>query len=155
MAAELVSSNYQFGDLRLSFSTPESDGGEPITKYKIEWDASNKSLAPPFAPSSPHYGSAEVTNVREEQEIIVSCRNACSGTFLLSWGGGSPRHHHFGLMLHQRRWNSSYPSWLSPSISIKMDRRPLESLEKPTGLRSSGGLSSKGSDPSQWRPPRQ
>jgi hypothetical protein len=87
LAAELVSSNYQFGDLRLSFSTPESDGGEPITKFKTEWDASNKSLAPPFAPSSPHYGLAEVTNVREEQEIIVSCRNACSGTFLLSWGG--------------------------------------------------------------------
>jgi len=91
LAAELVSSNHQFGDLRLQYLPPVNDGGEPITKYKIEWDASNKSLTPPFAPSSQYYGSAEVVNVREEQEIIVSCRNSCSGTFLLSWGGRSAK----------------------------------------------------------------
>ncbi|KAL7440180.1 hypothetical protein ACHAXH_004154 [Discostella pseudostelligera] len=88
LAAELVSSNYQFGDLRLQYLPPENDGGEPITKYKIEWDAShNDPSIPLFTPSSHHYGTAEVVNVREEQEIIVSCQNACSGTFLLSWGG--------------------------------------------------------------------
>ena len=88
LAAELVSSNHQFGDLRLQFLPPENDGGEPISKYFIEWDASsNNALVPPFAPSSQYYGSAEVANVREEQEIIVSCRSACTGTFLLSWGG--------------------------------------------------------------------
>ena len=88
LAAELVSSNYQFGDLRLQYLPPENDGGEQITKYKIEWDATtNTSLLPSFAPSSMYFGSSEVTNVREEQEIIVSCRSACSGTFLLSWGG--------------------------------------------------------------------
>ena len=88
LAAELVSSNYQFGDLRLQYLPPENDGGEQITKYKIEWDASsNDALVPPFAPSSQHFGSAEVANVREDQEIILSCRSTCTGTFLLSWGG--------------------------------------------------------------------
>lgn len=87
-AAELVSSNYQFGDLRLQYLPPDNDGGEPITKYKIEWDASNNAASTPlFAPSSQHYGTAEVVNVREEQEIVVSCQSACSGSFLLSWGG--------------------------------------------------------------------
>ena len=32
LAAELVSSNYQFGDLRLQYLPPENDRGEPITK---------------------------------------------------------------------------------------------------------------------------
>lgn len=87
-AAELVSSNYQFGDLRLQYLPPENDGGEPITKYKIEWDASRKDASMPlFAPSSLYYGSAEIVNVREEQEIIISCLSSCSGTILLSWGG--------------------------------------------------------------------
>ncbi|KAL7554975.1 hypothetical protein ACHAWF_018557 [Thalassiosira exigua] len=89
LAAELVSSNYQFGDLRLQYLPPENDGGEPVTKYKIEWDASSGDDAPlpPFTPSSRYFGSAEVANVREEQEVVVSCRNACGGTFALSWGG--------------------------------------------------------------------
>ena len=87
-SAELVSSNYQFGDLRLQYLPPANDGGEPITKYNIEWDASNDNVSlPPFSPSSQNFGSAEVENVREEQEIIVSCRSACEGTFSLSWGG--------------------------------------------------------------------
>ncbi|KAL7542724.1 hypothetical protein ACHAXR_012005, partial [Thalassiosira sp. AJA248-18] len=88
LAAELVSSNYQFGDLRLQYLPPDNDGGEQITKYKIEWDASsNNALLPPFAPSSQYYGLSEVANVREEQEIFLSCRSTCTGTFLLSWGG--------------------------------------------------------------------
>ncbi len=87
-AAELISSNYQFEDLRLQYLPPENDGGEPITKYKIEWDASHtNALVPLFAPSSQHYGTAEVVNVREEQDIIISCQNRCSGSFVLSWGG--------------------------------------------------------------------
>lgn len=87
-AAKLVSSNYQFGDLQLQYLPPENDGGEPITKYKIEWDASQSNpLIPLFSPFSQHYGTAEVVNIREEQEIIVSCQSACSGSFLLSWGG--------------------------------------------------------------------
>ena len=62
--------------------------GMQITKYKIEWDASNNNASlPSFTPTSQYFGSSEVANVREEQDIIVSCRNACSGTFLLSWGG--------------------------------------------------------------------
>ncbi|KAL9190302.1 hypothetical protein ACHAXT_007513 [Thalassiosira profunda] len=87
-ASELVSSNYQFGDLRLQYLPPANDGGEEVTKYKIEWDASDRNaLVPPFAPSSQHFGSAEISNIREEQEIVLSCRDACSGTFVLSWGG--------------------------------------------------------------------
>eukprot|EP00970_Alexandrium_tamarense_P009994 scaffold1976_cov187-Alexandrium_tamarense.AAC.23 len=94
--ADLISSNYQFGDLRLNYLPPANDGGEPISKYKIEWDTSgtvadsnngNIALEPSFSSSSQNYGFAEVTNVREEQEIIVSCRSACLGTFQLSWGG--------------------------------------------------------------------
>ena len=47
-ASELVFSNYQFGDLRLSYQPPRNDGGEQITKYKVEWDASqnNAHLSP-------------------------------------------------------------------------------------------------------------
>jgi len=87
-AAELVFSNYQFGDLRLSYQPPHNDGGEPITKYKVEWDASqNNAHLPSFTPTSPYFGSAEVTYVREEQEIVLSCPHVCSGTFALSWGG--------------------------------------------------------------------
>eukprot|EP00985_Skeletonema_marinoi_P002577 scaffold1064_cov209-Skeletonema_marinoi.AAC.2 len=64
-ASELVFSNYQFGDLRLSYQPPRNDGGEQITKYKVEWDASqNNAHLPSFTPSSP-----------------------CSGTFALSLGG--------------------------------------------------------------------
>eukprot|EP00984_Skeletonema_dohrnii_P023836 scaffold12938_cov128-Skeletonema_dohrnii-CCMP3373.AAC.1 len=87
-ASELVFSNYQFGDLRLSYQPPRNDGGEPITKYKVEWDASqNNAHLPSFTPSSPYFGSSEVTYVREEQEIVLSCPSICSGTFALSWGG--------------------------------------------------------------------
>ena len=87
-ASELVFSEHQFGDLRLSYQPPRNDGGEPITKYKVEWDASqNNNLLPSFTPSSQFFGSAEVTYVREEQEIVLSCQSICSGTFALSWGG--------------------------------------------------------------------
>lgn len=87
-ASELVFSNYQFGDLRLSYQPPRNDGGEQITKYKVEWDASqNNAHLPSFTPSSPYFGSSEVTYVREEQEIVLSCPSSCSGTFALSLGG--------------------------------------------------------------------
>ena len=91
-AAELVSSNYLFGDLRLQYEPPTNNGGEAITKYKIEWDAAtnvihNSTFGSTFTPSSQTYGYAEVTNIREEQDIVVTCRSLCAGSFLLSWGG--------------------------------------------------------------------
>lgn len=88
-ASELVFSNYHFGDLRLSYQPPKNDGGEPVTKYKVEWDAASENNAhlPSFTPTSPHFGSSEITHVREEQEIVLSCPSICSGTFALSWGG--------------------------------------------------------------------
>lgn len=87
-ASELVFSTYQFGDLRLSYQPPKTDGGEPVTKYKVEWDASsNNAHLPSFTPTSPHFGSSEITYVREEQEIVLSCPSICSGKFALSWGG--------------------------------------------------------------------
>ena len=86
-SSHLDFSAYQLGDLRLSYLPPNNDGGEPITKYKVEWDASNNNNAPTFSPSSQYFGSEEVTYVREEQEIVLSCPTTCSGTFALSWGG--------------------------------------------------------------------
>jgi len=59
---------YGAQSLSLQFQPPLNDGGSEITKYLVEWD--NLSSLPAF---SPHYGSEEMSNVYEVQEVILNC----------------------------------------------------------------------------------
>ena len=72
---------YNETDISLSFIPPLHDGGEKITRYRIEWDTSAD-----FSSLSPHYGIDEIQIVPEEQDIILYCKNSCYGGFVLSWG---------------------------------------------------------------------
>ena len=79
--AVLLGTYYTSNELDLHYQPPDHDGGSAITKYKVEWDSS-----PSFSSSSTDYGSEEVALQPEVQEITLSCRSACFGTFKLLWG---------------------------------------------------------------------
>ena len=69
---------YRGNELSLSYQPPAHDGGAPITKYKVEWSSSNSFVDASFD---------EIVAQPEQQEVILSCRTKCHGTFTLSWGG--------------------------------------------------------------------
>ncbi|GMH48103.1 hypothetical protein TL16_g00217 [Triparma laevis f. inornata] len=78
---------YTSDSLSLNYQPPLNDGGDSITKYKVEWDTSSG-----FDTSSIYYGSDEVAIVQEVQELSLYFRGGDtvvprSGTFKLSWGG--------------------------------------------------------------------
>lgn len=78
----VLGSFYSSTYLSLYFLPPNNNGGEEITKYRIEWDSS-----PSFLPSNENYGSDEISIQYEQQAIILKCENICYGSFTLSWGG--------------------------------------------------------------------
>eukprot|EP00937_MAST-01D_sp_MAST-1D-sp2_P000055 g55.t1 len=82
---------YNASSLGLHFEHPLTDGGSEITRYRVEWDASDQ-----FDMNSPHYGEMFSALAYEVQDIIVSFRSsddvtaplkARGGTFTLTWGG--------------------------------------------------------------------
>jgi hypothetical protein len=69
---------YRANELSLSYQPPAHDGGSSITKYKVEWSTSVNFENASFD---------EITVQPEEQEIVLSCRTKCHGSFTLSWAG--------------------------------------------------------------------
>ena len=69
---------YRANELSLSYQPPAHDGGATISKYKVEWSTSINFENVSFD---------EITAQSEQQEIVLSCRTKCHGTFTLSWGG--------------------------------------------------------------------
>jgi hypothetical protein len=78
---------YTKDSLSLNYLPPFNNGGDDITKYKIEWDSSSA-----FETSSVNYGSDEISIAQEVQEISLYFRGGDAvtqrgGTFTMSWGG--------------------------------------------------------------------
>ena len=69
---------YGANELSLSYQAPAHDGGSTISKYKVEWSTSI---------TFDNVSFDEITAQPEQQEIVLSCRTKCHGTFTLSWGG--------------------------------------------------------------------
>lgn len=77
----IMGQHYDDNEISLSFLPPLQNGGELVTKYRVEWDTSLK-----FSSLSPQYGTDEIQIVPEEQDIILTCQNPCYGSFMISWG---------------------------------------------------------------------
>jgi hypothetical protein len=73
---------YDSTSLSLQFNEPRNNGGSEIAKYLIEWDSSSS-----FVVGSTSYGSSEISYIYEVQEIVLSCKSDCYGSFAISWGG--------------------------------------------------------------------
>jgi hypothetical protein len=73
---------YNSTALAVNYMPPYSDGGDPIIKYRLEWDSS-----PTF--DTVDFRSAEIEKKHEIQIVRTSFKSVLkrSGTFLLTWGG--------------------------------------------------------------------
>jgi hypothetical protein len=78
----ILGERYTATSQSLSFDPPVFNGGQDITKYKIEWDSS-----PTF--SSSNYKSDSIRLRDEVQHVVASFDSTTGrgGTFTLSWGG--------------------------------------------------------------------
>jgi hypothetical protein len=64
------------------FEPPRYTGIDPITKYLMQCDSSGS-----FNSSLESFSNSILEGQDEIQEILLSCRNTCSGGFRLGWGG--------------------------------------------------------------------
>jgi len=69
---------YTDSSLQIFYSPPLWDGGSSISKYRIEWDTT---------PNFSNYKFDEISLRHEVQDLTITCRRQCLGSFTLSWGG--------------------------------------------------------------------
>ena len=77
-----IGERYSGSSMSMFYNAPHSDGGAPISKYKLEWDSQTS-----FDSGNYRFSDIEVRS--EVQKVVTSFQSTTgrNGTFTLSWGG--------------------------------------------------------------------